>query len=291
MNDIQLRFPCTDLPPDPLGVPHGPEYRGKLEAGRQSSHSTDYLRRSRKNGCVSHCLGMGERDMQFLLEISPFVLAYRFQYSWPLAKARRMIDDYIFGLTDAPPKLFKKDVISMDVVITSSDGHGGLKYLIGSHKLVSHLHDKKVLRRIALERSEATDAGFAYFVYSRTPGLDEQAKSAKQIMLWGRGIDFNCSRNQAQRVAEAIYRKYDGESIQMCLEKISQYLDLDVEECYQFFSAAIHLGYIFIDLSAPIRYWKSMRLVKRSEARPPWELMERSSIIKNPFGGNFSHHF
>ncbi|WP_143131862.1 hypothetical protein [Paraburkholderia aspalathi] len=226
--------------------------------------------------------------MKYLLEISPFALAYRFQYPWPLANARRMIDNYIFGLTDEPPKLFKKDVISMDVVITSSDGQGGLRYLIGSHKLISHLHDKKVRRRLALERSEAAGAGFSYFVYSRTPALDEMAKSAKQIMLWGKGIDLNCSANQAQILAEAIYRKYDGESIQMCLEKIGKYFGLNVEECYKLFSVAVNLGYLFVDLSTPIRYCKSMRLIQCKDAVPPWVMVRRSDVWESFSGRSFS---
>lgn len=275
--DRILRFPCQ-LPDDPLGIPHGMRYRSKLQAGRDSAYSTDSLRWSRKNGCVSHSLGIGERDMFFLLELSPFVLAYRFQYPWLLLPGRILVDDYVSGLRDIPPMLKKRDVISMDVVITALDKKNGLKYIVGSHKLHEHLRLKKVRKRISLERSEAAAACFGYFVFSRTPLLDEQAKSAKQIVLWGNGVDFNIEATRSREIAEDVYRLYRGEAIEICLHRIATRHSTDIDTVFKLFSAAVHLGHLSVDLSLPVRAWKSIRLIAPEEAMPPWEsLINRSA--------------
>ncbi|WP_152767789.1 PDDEXK family nuclease [Paraburkholderia franconis] len=209
--------------------------------------------------------------MMYVMETSPFVLSYRYQYPWPLAKARRLLDDYVSGLTDQKPILRSRDVISMDVVVTAESAAGELHYLIGSHKLASDLTDAKVKRRITLERDEASDAGFLYFLFSRTEALDVAGKSAKQIFLWGRKTDFNSSSIEARVLGNWIYKNYGGESVARILQRAAQSLKKDVEVIYGLFSAAVNLGYLFLDISFPIRAWTDIQLIDPSEARPPWE--------------------
>src|ERR1700686_1913360 len=113
-----LQFPCC-LPVDPLGIPYGPEYFTKVQAGRSSTFTTDYMFSSGKNGCIIQCLGIGELYMARLLEISPFVLAYRCQSPTLLSSAKGRRDYCVSGIVDTRPEIRQSDLISLDVLVTA----------------------------------------------------------------------------------------------------------------------------------------------------------------------------
>ncbi|WP_343654403.1 hypothetical protein [Paraburkholderia caribensis] len=272
-----LRYPCK-LPPDLLGMGYGSDYAGKLQAGIDSTHSTDTLFFSKKNGCNVDLLGMGERYMAFLLEISPFVLAYRPQYPLLNPKASSDLDDYVCGILEKMPEIKRSQVMSIDIAITARDEilHPGslindrLTYLMLSHKRKEVLHSKPIRRRLARERRVAVENGFTYAVYSRSEHLEECGLSAKQIMIWGRDLDFDASWVNASRVAECVVASYAGERLWDFLAKIGVELRMDTEYVLQLFAAAVNFGLLSIDLSFEVGERRKIYLLKRTEVVPPW---------------------
>jgi hypothetical protein len=275
--ECELAFPCT-LPLDSLGIGYGSDYFSKIHAGRNSTFTTDYMFNSEKNGCISHCLGMGEIYMARLLEISPFVLAYRCQYPMLLSGARDRIDEYASGLVDIKPKIRQRDLISLDFLVTARrdlSRQSGLTlkdpdYIALSHKLKEDLKSEKVKNRLTTEGSEAKLAGFKYQVFSRNRVLDECGKSAKQISLWGKGLDFNKASPAAIEIARGFYQTYAGEVLDNWLSKVAKSLRMSVDQIYQYFSAAINLGFLCINLSLPVRSKYPLQLIQPSDAVPPW---------------------
>ncbi|SDJ27087.1 hypothetical protein SAMN04487926_14039 [Paraburkholderia steynii] len=275
--EYQLKFPCC-LPADPLGMGYGADYFTKVQAGRSSAFTTDYIYFSIKNGCEVHCLGMGEKSMALLLEISPYVLAYRCQYPMLLEHARARIDAYVTGLQDEMPEIRQRDVMSVDVLVTARSSVGrksGVtlecpKYLVLSHKLREDLSKRNIKKRLATERNESKLAGYEYRVFSRNGTLDECGKSARKIYLWGKGHNVNEGISAAAALGEIFYRTYTGDMLDEYLIKVSKKLSISADECYQYLSAAINFGFLFVDLSFPVGTRNPIHLVKPSDAVPPW---------------------
>jgi len=259
----------TSLPVDPMGIGYGPEYVSKLKAGRDSNFTTDSFAHSRKNDARWNALGLGERAMVFILEVSPFVLAYRTQYPWLLAHARKLVDDYVCGLVDDAPELTRRDLISMDFVVTTEE-NGKLNYVILSHKLTESLTEKRVKKRLRLEQHEAASVGFKHVVFSRSRLLDRQGLSAKQIMVWGRKTDFDAVREEAEGLAKLFYSSYQGESLCNFLDHSKSRFGFDIHTAFTRFSAAVHLGYLHVDLSTMICDSTPIRLLDSKEAKLPW---------------------
>ncbi|MBB5460252.1 TnsA endonuclease N-terminal domain-containing protein [Paraburkholderia sp. Cpub6] len=266
----ELRFPAIYLEPDPLGVPYGPDYVPVVRAGVESSYTTDYLFTSRKNGRTCDCLGMGEKWMAWLLEISPFVLAYRCQYPLLLQAGRDAADEFVCGIRSQPPKLRRRDIMSLDIVVTGINKHDRLDYTVLSHKTEQDLGKPKVKRRIARERTEADIAGYRYIVFSRDRLLDECGKSARQISLWGGKLDFNSASSVSRAIAEIFYREYDCRPLDAFMRKVGRRLDLSLDQTYEYFSAAVNLGFIYVNLSYPVRTEFPVCLIQPNEAVPPW---------------------
>ncbi|MEM5299427.1 hypothetical protein VSR82_34590 [Burkholderia sp. JPY481] len=266
----ELRFPSSNLEADPLGIPYGPEYVPVVRAGVDSSYTTDHLFTSRKNGRTCDCLGMGERGMAWLLEISPFVLAYRCQYPLLLRDGREMLDEFVCGIRSRPPELRRRDLMSLDIVVTSMSKHDRLAYTVLSHKTKQDLGKPKVKRRLARERIEADIAGYRHIVFSRSRLLDECGKSARQISLWGGKLDFNSASTVSRDIAEIFYREYNYRPLDTFMRKVAKRLEISIDQAYQYFSAAVNLGFIYVDLSYPVRTEYPVCLIQPNEAVPPW---------------------
>lgn len=272
-----LTFPCH-LPADPLGIEYGLEYLTRIRAGRDSTITTDFLFHSAKNGREIDCLGMGEKSMALLLEVSPFVLAYRCQYLLLLADARERIDKYITGIVEGKPIIMRRDVISLDVLVTARryvSCQPGVTltqpdYFVLSHKLKTDLRKKGVKKRLELERNESEQAGYKHIVFSRNKILDECGQSAKQIMLWGKGCEFDSCLSLAQQVGEMFYETYNNEILDQFLMRASHRLKAAIDDIYRYFSAAINFGYLFVDLSFPVRAEYPVQLFSPKDAVPPW---------------------
>ncbi|WP_148662326.1 hypothetical protein [Paraburkholderia phytofirmans] len=265
-----LEFPCVNLPDDPLGIPHGADYVPVIQAGVNSTYTLDYLFNSRKNGRTCDCLGMGEKGMACLLEISPFVLAYRCQYPLLLQPARVALDEYVCGLRSEKPEIRRRDVLSLDIVVTATTQGGQLDYTVLSHKTEHDRLKTKVKRRLARERRDSEIVGYNHVVFSRSRVLDECGKSARQISLWGKGLDFNSELAAARDVGEFFYREYDYGALDVFLRKLARRLNLGIDQTYKLFSAAVNFGFIYIDLSHPVRTAYPVCLIQPNEAVPPW---------------------
>jgi hypothetical protein len=275
--ELSLNFPCC-LPVDPLGIGYGSDFFSKVHAGKNSTYTTDLAFFSKKNGCETECLGRGEIAMAMLLEISPFVLAYRCQYPMLLKRARDRIDQYIAGMVEAKPTIRTQDTISLDVLVTARHNitdQGGIAlespyYVALSHKEEEDLAKRKIKNRLKRERNELSLVGYKHVVFSRNRILDECGKAANQIRLWRKGVDFENAFPSARILGERFYSHYNGESLDKFLCKFSRRFNFNVDDVYGYFSVAVNFGFVCVDLSCPVMRDCPVQIIQRSEAVPPW---------------------
>jgi hypothetical protein len=276
MSRTGLTFQCIPSR-DPLGLAYGDEYQPACEAGIHSTYSTDTLFFSTKNNRRVDSLGTGERAMMFLLEISPFVLAYRTQYPVLLPQAVEKLDEYLCGLTNRIPVFKNSDILSIDIMVTARHGLSTRwqdkfdhYYIFLSHKMANVMRLQRTRRRISRERAIADYNNFEYKVFSRSENLDICARSAKQIIVWAEGLNIDAASENARRLSALFYQSYEGELLGRFLRWAARKLTLTFDDALQHFSAAIYCGNLFVDLSQRVAETSPVRLIDRSEAVPPW---------------------